>query len=275
MQSALQLNHVTIPCDMSLTVNLAQGNRGIHMSRLYTLMMEQFLNKKLAEISLQNFLQDVIKSQEGLSDQAGLTLSFQYPVRTQAIKSGIFGHRNYPVQLAAVVGSRAAATHLQLWLRFEILYSSTCPQSAALSLESLKNNLRAPHQHVQSLQRLPATPHAQRSVMTCELIFNRDIVPELDLFINTEIRRIEGILKTPVQTAVKKADEIAFAELNSENLMFCEDAVRRIDTELSQLLEKTQYGLTGYKVKTRHEESLHPHNAISCKMRNYQPHPFN
>ena len=38
----------------------------------------------------------------------------------------------------------------------------------------------------------------------------------------------EGALKTPVQSAVKREDEQAFARLNGRNLMFCEDAARRI-----------------------------------------------
>ena len=46
----------------------------------------------------------------------------------------------------------------------------------------------------------------------------QDVNPgQLDL-----IDRIEDALKTPVQTAVKREDEQAFALLNGENLMFCE-----------------------------------------------------
>ena len=271
MQSVLQLHEVNIPCALSMTVNLSEGNRGIHMSRLYTLMTEQFLNKKVKDISLKKFLETAIRSQEGLSDEAGLTLNFSYPLQTQALRSGIFGFRNYPVHIAAI--ESPAGFHF--WLQFEILYSSTCPQSAALSLESLKNKLSEPSHDFQMMQRLPATPHAQRSVMTCDLLYSRDIFANLDALIAEQIKNVEQLLKTPVQTAVKKADEIAFAELNAENLMFCEDAVRRIDEALSEVLKKSEVGLTGYKIKTRHEESLHPHNAISCISRNFQPHPFN
>ena len=37
---------------------------------------------------------------------------------------------------------------------------------------------------------------------------------------------MEAALGTPVQTAVKREDEQAFARLNGRNLMFCEDAPR-------------------------------------------------
>ena len=39
---------------------------------------------------------------------------------------------------------------------------------------------------------------------------------------------IENSLKTPVQAAVKREDEQEFALLNGQNLMFCEDAARRL-----------------------------------------------
>ena len=44
---------------------------------------------------------------------------------------------------------------------------------------------------------------------------------------------MEAALGTPVQTAVKREDEQAFARLNAANLMFCEDAARRVAAVLS------------------------------------------
>ena len=88
MESAIRIDDIHIPCSISMVVNLREGNRGIHMSRLYALMMEQFLNKDLSKISLQNFLKTAITSQEGLSDQAGLEMKFKLPVKTKALKSG-------------------------------------------------------------------------------------------------------------------------------------------------------------------------------------------
>lgn len=265
IESAIRIGDIHIPCAISMVVNLREGNRGIHMSRLYALMTEQFLNKDLSEVSLQNFLRTAIVSQEGLSDQAGLEMKFKFPVKTKALKSGIAGHRNYDITIAAVQNTEG----YRFWLGFEIVYSSTCPQSAALSLETFKNKINQ-GLDVKAMDRLPATPHAQRSIMTCELVFNTEIVKvPFDQFILQQIQQVEMILKTPVQTAVKKADELAFAELNSENLMFVEDAVRKVDDEFSK-----NSLLIGYKIKTRHEESLHPHNAISSKMHNYKSYPF-
>ncbi|WP_232467106.1 GTP cyclohydrolase, FolE2/MptA family, partial [Alcaligenes faecalis] len=71
------------------------------------------------------------------------------------------------------------------------------------------------------------------------------------------IDRIEESLATPLQTAAKRADEQAFAALNGQNLMFVEDAARRIEAALGD------YQNPG--VQVRHLESLHPHDAVAFK----------
>ena len=70
------------------------------------------------------------------------------------------------------------------------------------------------------------------------------------------IDTIEQALGTPVQTAVKRADEQAFAALNGQNLMLVEDSARRLIASLSQFEQQAQ-------VHVRHIESLHPHDAVA------------
>jgi len=72
------------------------------------------------------------------------------------------------------------------------------------------------------------------------------------------IDRIEAALGTPVQTAVKREDEQAFARLNAENLMFCEDAARRIQAALD-----SDERVHDFWIRASHFESLHPHDAIA------------
>ena len=55
------------------------------------------------------------------------------------------------------------------------------------------------------------------------------------------IDRIESSLKTPVQAAVKREDEQEFARLNGQNLMFCEDAARRLQHELDKSLHRARF----------------------------------
>ena len=71
------------------------------------------------------------------------------------------------------------------------------------------------------------------------------------------IDAVEDCLKTPVQTAVKREDEQEFARLNGQNLMFIEDAGRR----LKQALRDNE-NLTDFWVRVEHHESLHAHDAV-------------
>lgn len=72
------------------------------------------------------------------------------------------------------------------------------------------------------------------------------------------IERLESSLQTRVQTAVKRADEQEFARKNAENLMFSEDAARR----LRHTLEREE-NIASYELKVHHFESLHPHDAVA------------
>ena len=72
------------------------------------------------------------------------------------------------------------------------------------------------------------------------------------------IDSIEGALKTPVQTAVKRVDEQEFAKLNGQNLMFCEDSARRLKRALDG-----QPCYQDFWLRVNHLESLHAHNAVA------------
>jgi GTP cyclohydrolase IB len=100
-----------------------------------------------------------------------------------------------------------------------------------------------------------ATPHSQRSRATVTVRLGKSFehFPIFEL-----INKVEKTLKTPVQTAVKREDEQEFAKRNGQNLMFCEDAARRIKRELS--LDPVY---TDFKIKVEHFESLHAHDAVA------------
>jgi GTP cyclohydrolase I len=72
------------------------------------------------------------------------------------------------------------------------------------------------------------------------------------------INLVEEALQTAVQGAVKREDEQEFALRNGQNLMFCEDAARRVKSALDQ-----NRGILDYLAHFSHVESLHPHNAES------------
>jgi GTP cyclohydrolase I len=104
-----------------------------------------------------------------------------------------------------------------------------------------------------------ATPHSQRSIaeVRTRIVPSFADFPILDL-----IDRIEGALKTPVQAAVKREDEQAFARLNGENLMFCEDAARRMQAALD-----ADERIADFWIRATHYESLHPHNAVAVAVK--------
>ena len=81
---------------------------------------------------------------------------------------------------------------------------------------------------------------------------------QVQLPIELLITEIETALNTPVQAAVKRPDEQQFARLNGENLMFCEDAARRIRFALDDLAI-----VSGFHFEVHHLESLHPRDAVA------------
>lgn len=246
---------VIVPTLLKVGVNLSEGHRGIHMSRLFQLQMDHILNQSLTSDLLRDFLQKSVASQSGLSTKSTAELQFQLPVIAKALKSDLSGSRNYPV----VVRANLKNDQFKMQIEFQILYSSTCPQSVKLSKEFLNQKYDALtiQDWLKEGTQFPATPHAQRSLMTVQ-IQSSQFSGTVDQFVFRLIQSVESTLKTPVQTAVKKSDEMEFARLNGENPMFCEDAVRRVASSLQSVSE-----LEGFKITTEHQESLHSHNAIA------------
>ena len=170
------------------------------------------------------------------STQARLALAFPVLRRQPALlTAGLSGWKSYPVRLQAHVSPQGFA----LTLTVEIGYSSTCPCSAALARQLLADAFAARfgaggidgaaardwlREHA-SL----ATPHSQRSTATVSVALTEQA--ELDLFPLIDL--VEAALATPLQTAVKRADEQAFARLNGANLMYVEDAARRVQAALA------------------------------------------
>ena len=114
-----------------------------------------------------------------------------------------------------------------------------------------------------------ATPHSQRS--TAKALVRLDDSHD-DLPITALVDQLEGALKTPVQSAVKREDEQEFARLNGKNPMFVEDAGRRLKTALD---DDTRW--EDFWVRVEHHESLHAHDAVGVftkgEEEGYQPIP--
>ncbi len=235
--------------------------KGIHMSRLYRLLDTLADEHAVSPPALRHLLLAMIASHHDCrSRNARLQLAFELLVRRPAlVTQGLGGWKSYPVRLEAAHIDGVFALRLAV----TVVYASTCPCSAALSRQLIEQGfLQAfgqqdsvdPASVAAWLQRNAtlATPHSQRSEAQIEVTVTGDS-PTLGLL--RLIDRIEQAVGTPLQTAVKRADEQAFAALNGQNLMYVEDAARRIETALG--------GYTGANVHVRHLESLHPHDAVA------------
>ena len=111
-----------------------------------------------------------------------------------------------------------------------------------------------------SSENVNATPHSQRSKAT--ITIKQEDSQELKL--EELVALVEQSLKTPVQSIVKREDEKEFAKLNGQNLMFAEDAARKIKSTLN-----SEKNISSFSVKVSHYESLHAHNAVAYAEKNF------
>lgn len=249
--------------------------KGIHMSRLYLLIDELSNSQVLNYQTLVTLLNGFIDSHVELSDDAKVKFSFDYHLRRKSLISGKEGWKAYPI----ILTGRLNKGELNIELCIDVPYSSTCPCSAALArqliqtafTEKFSDNNNVDLATVQAwlgtTEGIVATPHSQRSVAEIKVKLNDEIT---DFPITDLINLIENSLKTPVQAAVKREDEQEFARLNGQNLMFCEDAARRVQHSIN-----TDSYYKDFWLRINHLESLHAHDAVSITTKGivdgYQP----
>lgn len=237
--------------------------KGIHMSRLYLLLDDLSNSGVLDQQSLVSLLDGFISSHQDLSDNAKVKFSFDYHLRRKSLISGKQGWKAYPVTITG----RVNKGKLTIELSIDIRYSSTCPCSAALARQLIqkaftdkfsaqdKVDLEDVHAWLGTTEGVVATPHSQRSVAEIKVLLNKE---SQEFPITYLVDLVENALKTPVQAAVKREDEQEFARLNGQNLMFCEDAARRLQHAMHQTSNIDDFWL-----KINHLESLHAHDAVS------------
>ncbi len=245
-------------------VNLVDPDvRGIHMSRLYLHLDQAFRDRPLTPSALRQILHTFLDSHDGLSDRALVRVDFDYVIRRKALTSDNEGWRRYPVSMIGILEGQDFSLEMGL----EVLYSSTCPCSAALARQLIQEqfqqdfdagealSFRRIHEWLGSEQGIVATPHSQRSAAEIRV----RLLPTFQMFPIIElIDLVENALKTPVQATVKREDEQEFALLNGSNLMFCEDSGRRVQIALN-----SDERILDFWARCTHYESLHPHNAVS------------
>ncbi|MCA1772013.1 MAG: GTP cyclohydrolase FolE2 [Halomonas sp.] len=256
---------VTAKLDAGVSLDDSEA-RGIHMSRLY-LALAPLEDAPLTLLIVKDILSTFLTSQEGLSQQAYLTVEGELPLKRQALISPLAGWKSYPFSLRG----QLTPAGFQIELGLTVGYSSTCPCSAALARQSIQQAFAEDFSEIPltpsavsawlgSEEGILATPHSQRSSVECSLRLAEGENEELPIadWLERAVDRIEKALGTALQTAVKRIDEQAFALSNGQNLMFCEDAARRVDKALRQAP-----GVAGFQLKVVHAESLHAHDAVA------------
>lgn len=242
-------------------VNLpASGVKGIHMSRLYRLLCD-YGTQPLSPVAVSKLLDQAIASHgECGTDAARIVWNTEIVRQTRAlITEGLQGWSTYRV---TIEGCRRKET-TEIWLEAQIIYSSTCPCSASLARQIIAEQFQDMHRRqqtvaVQEVTRwieqygTAATPHSQRSVARIRV----NVEPSAAWRVGHLIEQTEAALATAAQGPVKRVDEQEFARRNGQNLMFVEDAVRRLLVRLKSLHSRGSIEVT-------HLESLHPHDAYA------------
>ena len=258
----VQLAGTPLACRVDAGVSLDDASaRGIHMSRLY-LALQDLEQQPLTLPAVQQVLRQFLDSHAGLAQRAYLNLRGELLLKRPALISPLAGWKAYPVAL----NTRLDATGFHVELQLTLGYSSTCPCSAALARQLIQQRFiddfagKSLDQAdilawLGSSEGILATPHSQRSKARLQLRLDPTL-QELPLL--HWLDSAEAALGTALQTAVKRADEQAFALANGQNLMFCEDAARRLHRAL-----RAQNGLLGFALEVVHAESLHAHDAVA------------
>lgn len=233
--------------------------KGIHMSRLH-LALNQLAEQECNQKTIESLLDEMIRSQAKTGSNAKIDLAFDILLKKSALLSRESGYQAYPLAISAEKKESVFSCNIEL----TIPYSSTCPCSASLARQLFADKINEQFSGstvkkldlmdwIQSQAGSIATPHSQRSYAYIKLSLGSNSWPDIP----TLIFQLEEFIGTPVQTAVKRRDEQEFAKLNAENLMFCEDAARKIKFAL----EKMNF-VADYWLKVEHQESLHAHNAV-------------
>jgi GTP cyclohydrolase I len=251
-------------------VSLDDGNtRGIYMSRLY-LGLQALEHKELSLPALQDLLARFLDSLRVCRRQASIHLRGELLLSRAALVSPLAGWKFYSFEVRA---------HQDPWgfhveLQVKVTYSSTCLCSAALARQLIQQRFTEdfadqPLDHAQLLAWLgsPEGIHRCHAAQPAQLRHDGRTPATAHHRITTAgtDRTQRKGPRHGRQTAVKRADEQAFALANGQNLMFCEDATRRLHRALRQ-----QGELSAFKLRVVHTESLHAHDAVAVSTRNWR-----
>jgi GTP cyclohydrolase I len=221
---------------VEMVTDLKDDIKGISMGMLLRTLLN-YLDQPFKHDILEKVLQEFKVAVETDSKNSLIKFEFELPLYKTAPISGI----TFPQYYECAFIGKMNNNKFRFFQKFRIYYGSYCPCSASLC---------------DDLEQKGSTgfPHAQRSY--CDILV--EIKPENYIFIETIIELIEDVLKTSTCPILRRSDEQEYARIAAENLMFVEDAIRRISNCLNK--EPLIYD---WIVKCVHMESIHTSNAIA------------
>ncbi|TVS01556.1 MAG: GTP cyclohydrolase I FolE2 [Rhodobacteraceae bacterium] len=230
---------LTLETSVTGTVSLEAEKKGINMSRImrsFYAHAERTFSLDVIRAALDDYKADLE------SFDARIMMRFSFPMKVEALRSGLAGYQYYDIALELVDQGGVRQTFLHL----DYVYSSTCPCSLELS------------EHARATRGQLATPHSQRSVARVSV----EVQEGRKLWFEDLIDLCRAAVPTETQVMVKREDEQAFAELNAANPIFVEDAARSFCAQLD-----SDPRIGDFRVVASHQESLHSHDAVSVLTR--------
>ena len=220
-----------LPAKISAFVNLAKEDaKGIHMSRLYLVLKDICASQAISLKTIKQILREFIESQKGLSTASYVRIEFDLPIERSALISGQLGWRQYPVYFEG----QCEGNEFEFKMGATITYSSTCPCSAALARRLIQNKFSEDFDKSEPI--------------------NFEMVHQ---WLGFE----QSIAATP-----HSQRSTAYVEVTVDAEAIAPEMSQLIDCvafrKLKSSLDK-EPRFIDFKIKCEHQESLHPHNAVS------------
>ncbi|GAB6098818.1 GTP cyclohydrolase FolE2 [Halanaerocella petrolearia] len=219
--------------EISLAVNLTSDLKGINMSRLPEILAELEVDNWVLT-DFKNDLQQVLEKMQSRMEtkNAYLELVFDYFLTKAAPVSQKEALVSYQCKVEASLEGKQDDSILTV----EVPITSLCPCSKEISDYSA---------------------HNQRGYVQVSVRYDDQ------LWLEELIEKIESVASSEVYSILKRVDEKEVTERAYENPRFVEDIVRLVAEELS-----ADNRINWFKVRSSHEESIHPHNAYAVLEQN-------
>ncbi len=213
-----------------MAVSLSSHLKGINMSRL-PLLVEELSGHGWIPDGLEDILLLMGKKME--CDDAYIDIEFDYFIKKKAPVTGFEGTMPYKCKFSASLNniSTKGTSDYDFILNVEVPVTTLCPCSKEISESSA---------------------HNQRGYVSVSLRYNEIV------WIEDVVEMVESVASAELYPILKRIDEKYVTEKAYENPRFVEDMVRMTAEKMYD-----DKRVTWFRVTSRHQESIHPHDAYA------------